>query len=89
MLVSQHGDVERKIAEEVERVIGDGPVTFEKLGKLDYCTQVINESLRMFPPATVSRKDCVEDTTLGPYHIPKGTACVTSLWGLSHNPDIW
>jgi cytochrome P450 len=39
------------VVEEVERVIGDGPPTFEKMGKLEYCTAVINESLRMFPPA--------------------------------------
>lgn len=39
------------MVEEVERVIGEGPLTFEKLGKLEYCTAVINESLRMFPPA--------------------------------------
>ena len=32
-------------------MIGAGPLTFEKLGKLEYCTAVINESLRMFPPA--------------------------------------
>lgn len=32
-------------------MIGEGPLTFEKLGKLEYCTAVINESLRMFPPA--------------------------------------
>lgn len=51
LLLAQHGDVERRVAEEVERVCGDGPLTFEKLGKLEYCTAVINESLRIFPPA--------------------------------------
>jgi cytochrome P450 len=51
MNVAMHGEVERKILEEVERVVGDGPLTFAHLGKLEYCTAVINESLRMFPPA--------------------------------------
>ncbi len=89
MLLAQHGDVERKVLEEVERVVGDGPLTYEKLGKLDYCTCVINESLRMFPPAQANRKDATEDTMLGPYKIKKGTAAICSLWGLSHNPQHW
>jgi len=89
MLLSQHGDVERKVVEEVERVIGDGPLTFEKLGQLQYCTCVINESLRLFPPAQANRKDAAQDTMLGPYKIPKGTAAIVSLWGLSHNPAYW
>ncbi len=35
------------------------------------------------------RKEAVEDTTLGPYKIPKGTTTLVSLWGLAHNPDTW
>jgi epi-isozizaene 5-monooxygenase / beta-farnesene synthase len=31
----------------------------------------------------------VQDTSLGPYRIPKGTTTLISLWGLSHNPDTW
>ena len=89
MLLSQHGDVERKVIEEVERVVGDGPLTFEKLGQLQYCTCVINESLRLFPPAQANRKDAAVDTMLGPYKIPKGMAAIVSLWGLSHNPAYW
>lgn len=89
MLLSQHGDVERKVMEEVERVVGNGPLTFEKLGQLQYCTCVINESLRLFPPAQASRKDAAVDTMLGPYKIPKGMAAIVSLWGLSHNPVHW
>lgn len=89
MLLSQHGDVERKVMEEVERVVGSEPLTFEKLGRLQYCTCVINESLRLFPPAQATRKDAAEDTMLGPYKIVKGTASIVSLWGLAHNPEYW
>lgn len=30
-----------QIVEEVQRVVGDGPLTYEKLGKLEYTTQVL------------------------------------------------
>ena len=54
-MMTQHRDVEAKVVAEVLSVIGNDPTqpfTYEDItNKLPYCTAVINEVLRLYPPA--------------------------------------
>lgn len=45
----------------------------------EYMTAVINESLRLFPPAHVTTRTSKEDLTLAGKHVPAGT---TGLEGM-------
>jgi cytochrome P450/NADPH-cytochrome P450 reductase len=87
--IAQNGIVEEKILNEIAEVVGDRELQYSDLSKLKYINQVINESLRMYPPAGAAIKACQEDTMLGNFHVPKGTSVMSSLWGVAHNPNIW
>ena len=50
-LVANAPDVERKLLDEVASVAGDGPITPENAEKLVYAKQVVQEAMRLFPPA--------------------------------------
>lgn len=50
----------------VRTVLADGNVQCE------YMTAVINESLRLFPPARVTTRTCKENLTLAGNHVPAG-----------------
>ena len=54
-LLGQHPDVERSIADEVRRVIDEGRPGFAHLEQLASTRQVIQESLRLYPPLGPSR----------------------------------
>lgn len=86
-----HPSVEEKVYNEVQREIGDRPLTFEDLSKLTYCTQVVKENLRLAPPAHSFIKNSPTDkeTTLGKYRIPAGSSIVVSLWALHYNPRLY
>jgi len=89
--VAQHPEVEEKIYQEVMSIAGNGPITWEALGKMLYCTQVVKENLRMYAPGPHFIKHSPLDraTQLGPYAIPPGTSFVVSTWGLHYNPRIY
>ena len=89
--VALNPDVEEKVYNEVMSVVGDGPITWDALGRMKYCTQVVKENLRLFPPAPQFTKTSPPDqtVTLGPYVIPPGTTLVCSTWGLHRNPLVY
>ena len=55
-LLAQHPDVEEKVYREVVEVCGDGPISWDMLGKLDYCKKVVKEVLRLYAPAVSLKK---------------------------------
>jgi cytochrome P450 len=69
--------------------IGDGPLDFEALDKLETYDLVINESLRMMTPLPFNFRQAVRDTDLLGYFIPAGTSVVT--WpSINHRlPELW
>lgn len=89
--LAQHPEVEERVQQEVFSIVGDGPITWDALGKMNYCTQVVKENLRMYAPAAQFIKASPPDraTQLGPYAIPPGTTLVISTWGLHHNPCVY
>lgn len=89
MLLSQHPDVFQKLAAEVDQVLQGRDPTFEDLGRLRYTLMVIEESMRMYPPAWVlSREAAAPDTILG-YPVPKGSIVIASPYVMHHHPDFW
>lgn len=89
--VAMHPEVEERVYQEVMAVAGDGPITFDMLGKMKYITQVVKENLRLFPPAPHFLKTSPPDqvVSLGGYEIPKGTTFIMSTWGLHKNPAVY
>eukprot|EP00291_Cryptomonas_curvata_P024561 CAMPEP_0172161122 /NCGR_PEP_ID=MMETSP1050-20130122/5947_1 /TAXON_ID=233186 /ORGANISM="Cryptomonas curvata, Strain CCAP979/52" /LENGTH=473 /DNA_ID=CAMNT_0012830979 /DNA_START=146 /DNA_END=1564 /DNA_ORIENTATION=+ len=65
-MLTQHRDVEQRVVDEVASVLGkDGQPTYDILmNQLPYCTAVINEVLRLYPPAPVTVRTLEEPLDL-------------------------
>lgn len=50
---------------------------------------VINESLRLYPPATVMPRMAFEDIKLGDLDIPKGLSIWIPVLAIHHSKEIW
>ncbi len=88
-LLAQHPAALQKIREEVTQINSDGVLQFEDLRKLEYTTQVIEESMRIYPPAWITdRLSMDEDECMG-YHYPKNTMIGIYIYGTHHNPKLW
>ena len=88
-LLSQHPEVVEKIREEVDSIFGNRKPTFQEIMQLTYTKQVIDEGMRLYPPAyAVGREASVDDEIMG-VPIPKRTIMFLSIAAAHKNEKIW
>ncbi|MFK7934889.1 MAG: cytochrome P450, partial [Saprospiraceae bacterium] len=62
---------------------------FSDLRQLSYTMQVINESMRLYPPAWITDRMTLGDDEVAGWKIPKGTLVTPFIYGVHHNEKIW
>lgn len=91
--LAKHPDVLAKAREEVDRVLGgdlDADPSYEQMAKLRYVRRVLDESLRLWPPAAVFMREAREDTVLGgKYPMRKGAWALVLTPVLHRDPAVW
>ncbi|OHZ40348.1 cytochrome P450 [Agrobacterium vitis] len=88
-LLAKHPAIEQKLLDELDRVVGDGPVLAEHVEKLTYTKQVFNEAMRLYPPAPVITRTANEAFTLGQHHIQAGTILLGPIHAVHRHSLIW
>jgi cytochrome P450 len=73
LALSTHDDARDKLDAEHAEVLGGSSPTVADVPALDYTGQVIDETLRLYPPAYIMFREAREDTALGGYRIPEDT----------------
>ncbi|MBW5425893.1 cytochrome P450 [Streptomyces sp. BG9H] len=95
-LLGRHPDVAARVADELERVLGDRAVPdYADLRRLTYLEMVLKESMRLYPPGPYGARETTEDLALhhpsagDQYVIPAGTTVFYPFWALHMNPAHW
>lgn len=88
-LLNQHPDALEKVREEAKQVLTDGPITFEQLAQLQYNQQVLEESMRLYPPLWGTNRIAIEDDEFNGIQIKKGTTIAIYTYGVHHSPEHW
>ncbi|WP_329411884.1 cytochrome P450 [Nocardia vinacea] len=90
MLLLQSNPLARqRLCADVDSALSDGRATMASLPALSYSKQVLEEVLRMQPPAWMGQRRAVEDDEIGGYRIPAGTPVVYSYYHAHRNPECW
>lgn len=84
-----HPEAEERARREVAEVVGDRPVEAADLPALEYLDGVVNETLRLFPPAVLSARVPVEDFSYGGYRVPAGAMVFYSPFVTHRMPEVW
>jgi cytochrome P450 len=78
-----------RLREEVERVAGQGPVTFEHTKQMPFVRNVFRETLRLYPPITFLPRVANEALDLGGYRLKKGALIMVAPWVLHRHRVYW
>ena len=75
-----------KLREEVDGL--SGPL-LERYPKLAWTGQVLDESMRLTPPAWAESRMALEDDVIGGFHIPAGSFVFMPQYAIHRNPKYW
>ncbi|KAH9490253.1 hypothetical protein Btru_035050 [Bulinus truncatus] len=78
-LLAQHPDVQEKVYQEIQAVVTSDNPTYEEVNRLTYMEQVLNETLRLYPPLPIITRKASETRTYGDVTIPKGAWVMVTL----------
>ncbi|OJJ23004.1 hypothetical protein BKI52_01225 [marine bacterium AO1-C] len=87
--LSQYPEIDQQVDQEIEQALGSGNLTFDSLRSLPYTRQVVNEVLRLYPPAWTVGRRAINDDEIGGYHIPAGTGVMLPIYLVHHDPQWW
>lgn len=87
--LAQYPEVEQRLVEELDTVLGGRPAVSADLGKLPYLKQVVQESMRLYPPVWGISRRAEEAVEFGDYLIPAGAYLTITFYALHRHPDFW
>jgi cytochrome P450 len=88
-LLGQHPEIAQKAQDEVDVALGDRAPSNADLSRLPYLGQVIDESLRLYPPIHLSNRIAAEDIEFNGYRIPVGSRVMMSIYLTHRDPAHW
>jgi cytochrome P450 len=88
-LLAQHPEAERRLRAELAQVLGGRIPTVEDLPRLTYTTMVLEESLRLYPPAVGFNRKALAEDELGGYRVPANTLIWLSPHVTHRHPEFW
>jgi cytochrome P450 len=88
-LLAEHREVEDRLVAELKGVLGDRPLTVDDVPRLKYAEAVINESMRLHPPAYVLGREAIRDTSVGGHRVTKGWTVFMAQSVLHRDPRWW
>lgn len=88
-LLAENPEVMRLLQAEADAVLGGNAAQFADYQRLPYARAVIDETLRLYPPAWLITRNSLGDDSLGGYEVPEGSLIIMSPWLLHRHPGVW
>ena len=88
-LLSKHPEVERKLHAEVDAVLEGRVPTIADIPQLSYTKMVIQETMRLYPPAWALSRGILNDDEIDGYRIPAGALMALSPYVTHRHADFW
>ena len=89
LLLDRNPGARDRLEAELAAVLGDGPASPDDVPALPYTQAVVNETLRLYPPAYVTGREAIRDTTIGGTRIPKRHIVLISMYTTHRDPRFF
>lgn len=88
-LLGRDPEAAQRLRDEVDAVVGSRPPGFEDVPRLGFARRVIDESLRLYPPALATGRQALEEDAIDGWRIPKRANVTISIWVTHRHPELW
>jgi cytochrome P450 len=88
-LLSRHPEAERRLHDEVAAVLGERAPALADLPSLPYTRMVIEEAMRLYPPAWATNREAYGDDEIDGVRIPAGSTVLISPYVTHRHPAFW
>jgi cytochrome P450 len=88
-LLSEHPWARERVRSEVGRALGERPVRYADIESLPFTRMVLNESMRLYPPAWTLGRRALREDEIGGYHVPVNTVIAICIYTLHRHPGFW
>jgi cytochrome P450 len=88
-LLSQDAEVEARLHEELDRVLGGRAPTLQDVDSLVYTRAVFDESLRLYPPVPVLSREALVDDRILDRPVERGSLVLIIPWLLHRHRLYW
>jgi cytochrome P450 len=88
--IARHPDVDAALDEEVKRVLGsDRAPTPEDFPNLSVTSNIVNETLRLYPAGYLTAREAIEDIEIDGHVIRKGSLVLMSQWEQQRDASVF
>jgi cytochrome P450 len=88
--LAHHPDALERLHAEQDQVLGGAPPTIDQLEReMPYLDMVVDEVLRLYPPAWIGPRRAVRDFEWGGYRVPRGAYVNYCSWASHRLPEIF
>ncbi|MCC7374558.1 MAG: cytochrome P450 [Verrucomicrobiales bacterium] len=85
-VLATHPEVDHALHVELDRELGDRPVTVADLPRLTYLEAFFKETLRLHPPAWALGREAIADSTICGHRIRAGTSVIIPIFRIHRDP---
>jgi len=88
-LIAQHPQVRARLQAEADQVLAGRIPTLDDLPNLKYTRMVMDETMRMYPPAWLTNRRAIEADEIEGFAVPAGAQLTVSPYATHHDPALW
>ena len=88
-LLSTHPEIEQRVRTEIATVTGGAPLSAEHIEALVYTKQVIQESMRLYPPVALIARETTRNVKLDNEAIQAGTIVYIPVYAVHRHEAHW
>ena len=88
-LLSTRPDCLERVRQEFDSILGEAPLSYAEVPRFEFTTQVIQESLRLYPPFWMIDRMAIADDCAGGIDIPRGSTVIVYVYGAHHARRYW
>lgn len=88
-LCAKHAPTAARIRHEVYSAVGNGPIKYEDMKSLPFTQAVIDETMRLYPPAPMLNRECQEATTILGRRIEVGDTFLLNNYIMHRTERLW